>query len=71
VSILHSLSIFLSFSESQVFSTSFLEQEDNVTMITMGSGTPPTWCDMQTPQQLKFYKVSLQVCNGESVLSKA
>jgi hypothetical protein len=52
---------------SQVFSTSFLEQQDNGAMIAMGNGTPPTWFDLQTPQQLDFYKVSLQVCNGHAL----
>jgi hypothetical protein len=52
---------------SQVFSTSFLEQQDNVAMIAMWNGTPPTWFDLQAAQQLDFYKVSLQVCNGDAL----
>jgi len=64
VSLLQSLSIFFLF--SHVFPTSFLEQQDNVAMIAMGNGTPPTWFDLQT-QQFDFNKVSLQVYNGNAL----
>jgi hypothetical protein len=62
-----SLAIFVYFfSFFTRFPHKLLEQQDNVAMIAMGNGTPPTWFDLQT-QQLDFNKVSLQVYNGNAL----